>query len=97
LQEDHSEDEQQDRSATSSEATPSQVWQPPPGYDEADLQLLQSLDIGSRQKKIRADHKFHKKIARSKGDRGLAKDGGGYDGAAMSTGKKGGLVRVAGY
>lgn len=64
---------------------------------EADLELMEGLGIGSKAKPKRPDHKFHKKAARSKGSRGLAADAGGYDGAALTTGKKGGLVRVGGY
>ena len=41
----------------------------------------------------RAPHKFHMRPTRSKGDRGLNKDGGAYDGGALVTGRKGGLVR----
>lgn len=47
-----------------------------------------------KQKPRRAEHKFHKKPTRSKGNRGLAVDSGGYDGAAVAYGKRGGLVRV---
>lgn len=64
---------------------------------EADLELMGDLglDGGSGAKQRRPQHKFHKKAARSKGSRGLAVDAGGYDGAALKTGKKGGLVRVS--
>ena len=48
-----------------------------------------------KQKQKRAAHKFHKKPARSKGNRGLAVDVGGYDGEAVGYGKRGGLVRVS--
>jgi large subunit GTPase 1 len=64
---------------------------------EADLELMEGLGIGQKAKPKRPEHKFHKKAARSKGTRGLQADAGGYDGAALSTGKKGGLVRVGGY
>lgn len=64
---------------------------------EADLELMEGLGVGSKAKARRPDHKFQKKAARTKGTRGLAADAGGYDGAALSTGKKGGLVRVGGY
>jgi large subunit GTPase 1 len=65
---------------------------------EADLELMEGLGVSRKAKSSkRADHKFHKKAARSKGSRGIAVDAGGYDGAALSTGKKGGLVRVGGY
>ncbi|KAF6251424.1 hypothetical protein COO60DRAFT_1704822 [Scenedesmus sp. NREL 46B-D3] len=65
---------------------------------EADLELMEGLGVSDKAKNSkRAEHKFHKKAARSKGSRGLAVDAGGYDGAALSTGKKGGLVRVGGY
>ena len=46
------------------------------------------------QKQKRAEHKFQKKIPRSKGNRGLQKEGGTYDGSAMQYGRRGGLVRV---
>lgn len=66
--------------------------------DMADLELLDELGgAGAQQKSKRADYKFHKKAARSKGSRGQEVDAGGYDGAPLLTGKKGGLVRVAGY
>jgi large subunit GTPase 1 len=65
--------------------------------NEADLDLLQSLDGSLKDKAKRPEYKFHKKAARTKGNRGQVKDGGGYDGAAMVTGKKGGLVRVGAY
>lgn len=54
---------------------------------------------GKKPKAQRAEHKFHKKAARSKGNRGQAKDapGAAYDGSALPMGKRGGLVRVAGY
>uniref|UniRef100_A0A7S3R0I0 G domain-containing protein n=1 Tax=Dunaliella tertiolecta TaxID=3047 RepID=A0A7S3R0I0_DUNTE len=78
---------------------------PPLQLDEADLDLLMNdLDLGAGavgaikqrvQPQKRAAHKFQKKAARSKGDRGQIKDGG-YDGAPMTTGRKGGLVRVTG-
>lgn len=64
---------------------------------EADLELMEGLGVGPKSKAKRPEHKFHKKAARSKGTRGLQADAGGYDGAALSTGKKGGLVRVGGY
>lgn len=86
-------------------AGPSQL---PTDLDDADLDLLMgdlgisggsgAAGAGEKQAKAkRADHKFHKKAARSKGDRGQLRGEGGYDGAAMTTGKKGGLVRVGGY
>ncbi|KAK9916643.1 hypothetical protein WJX75_005277 [Coccomyxa subellipsoidea] len=59
-----------------------------------DLDLLESLNLNDKQKQKRAAHKFHKKPARSKGNRGLSVDVGGYDGAAVGYGKRGGLVRV---
>ena len=43
----------------------------------------------------RPDYKFQKKPVRTKGSRGKADDGTAvYDGAAFTTGKRGGLVRV---
>lgn len=76
--------------------------------DPADLELLDTLGLegelggasvrpGGSASAKRGEHKFHKKAARSKGDRGQASEQGGYDGAAIPVGKKGGLVRVAGY
>ena len=51
---------------------------------------------GGTDKPRRPDHKFHKKPARSKGNRGKADDKGAvYDGSAMRVGKHGGLVRVS--
>jgi large subunit GTPase 1 len=54
---------------------------------------------GKKPKPQRAEHKFHKKAARTKGDRGQQKEGTGaaYDGASLPMGKRGGIVRVAGY
>lgn len=67
-------------------------------FDAADLELLESLRLeGSSAKARRPDYKFHKKAARSKGSRGQVKNDGVYDGAALTTGKKGGLVRVSNY
>ena len=44
----------------------------------------------------RPEYKFQKKPARTKGNRGKADDGNAvYDGAAFTTGRRGGLVRVA--
>ncbi len=72
--------------------------------DPADLELLEGLGLegapaGARKPKPqRPDYKMHKKAARGpKGARGAAKDEGGYDGAALAVGKRGGLVRVVGY
>ena len=66
--------------------------------DMADLELMEEMGAAAgMEKSRRAEHKFHKKAARSKGTRGVERDGGGYDGAQMVTGKKGGLVRVGGY
>lgn len=64
---------------------------------EADLELMEGLGLDGKSKAKRPEHKFHKKAARSKGTRGVAVDVGGYDGATVQTGKKGGLVRVGGY
>lgn len=47
-----------------------------------------------REQAKRAAHKFQMKPARTKGTRGKLVDGGGYDGAAMTTGRKGGLNRL---
>ena len=42
----------------------------------------------------RPEYKFQKKPARTKGNRGKAEDGNAvYDGAAFTTGRRGGLVR----
>jgi len=68
---------------------------------EADLDLLGGLGDSAATARAkaekRAEFKFQRKSARSKGDRGQGKADGVYDGAAMTTGKKGGLVRVGGY
>ena len=42
----------------------------------------------------RPEYKFQKKAVRTKGNRGKADDTDSYDGAAFSTGRRGGLVRV---
>lgn len=68
-----------------------------PPLDEADLELLESLQPGVQSKLKRPDYKFQKKQARSKGTRGEQRAEGLFDGAALVTGKKGGLVRVGGY
>lgn len=59
-----------------------------------DLDML-SIKLSSRPR--RADHKFHKKAARSKGNRGQDKDSGAEGTVGVMYGKKGGLVRVSGY
>jgi len=71
--------------------------------DETDLEALEaeaafaaSASKQQQQQRVkRAAHKFQKRPARTKGDRGQGRQGldNGYDGAAMATGKKGGLVR----
>ncbi len=66
--------------------------------DAADLDLLQEMGLGPKEaKQKRPEYKFNKKAPRTKGDRGQLRAEGGYDGAGMVTGKKGGLVRVGGY
>ena len=50
---------------------------------------------GNRNKPQRPDYKFNKKPKRAKA-RSSGNDGGGYDGAAFTTGKRGGLVRPSG-
>ena len=81
--------------------------------DPADLELLDGLSLAAginpaaaaaaaagqrKPKAARPEYKMHKKgPLRSKGARGQVKDDGGYDGAALKVGKKGGLVRVSGY
>lgn len=89
---------------TQQETTTSPQSQPAPpassklvGWSEADVDLLDSLAIADKTKPRRAEHKFQMKATREKGNRGQAKGDGTADGAAMTTGKKGGLVRVAGY
>ena len=50
---------------------------------------------GKPAKTKRPDYKFNKKPARTKGNRGKAEDDiAAYDGAAFTTGRRGGLVRV---
>ncbi|GIL89787.1 hypothetical protein Vretimale_16572 [Volvox reticuliferus] len=71
---------------------------PADDLDAADLDLLQGLGLGPKPaKQKRPDYKFNKKAPRTKGDRGQLRAEGGYDGAGMVHGKKGGLVRVGGY
>ena len=65
--------------------------------DEADLDMLEGMGEGGSAGKQRPEYKFNKKAARTKGNRGQLKGEGGFDGGAMLTGKKGGLVRVTGY
>lgn len=64
--------------------------------DEGDLLLMDDLDIGGKKAKAaRPAHKFHKKTARTKGDRGQKKEvGATYDGAILVQGKRGGLVHI---
>lgn len=58
--------------------------------------LRTPMHAGLKEKPRRPEHKFNKKPARTKGTRGKVNDGDlVYDGGAMKTGKKGGLVRVA--
>ncbi|KXZ45888.1 hypothetical protein GPECTOR_49g472 [Gonium pectorale] len=71
---------------------------PDEDFDAADLDLLAGLGLGPKgAKSKRPEYKFNKKAPRTKGDRGQARGEGGYDGAGLVTGKKGGLVRVGGY
>ncbi|CAK0755588.1 hypothetical protein CVIRNUC_002386 [Coccomyxa viridis] len=67
----------------------------PSELGEADIDLLSGLNAADLHKQRRAEHKFQKKIPRTKGDRGQRKEGGGYDGSAMQYGRRGGLVRVS--
>ncbi|KAG2488868.1 hypothetical protein HYH03_012663 [Edaphochlamys debaryana] len=83
--------------ATSAPAAPAPAARPAPDLDAADLDLMEGLGLGPKgSKQKRPEYKFQKKAARSKGDRGQLRAEGAYDGAAMVTGKKGGLVRVGG-
>ncbi|CAL5227407.1 g10365 [Coccomyxa viridis] len=66
----------------------------PSELGDADLDLLASLNAAGLQKQKRAEHKFQKKIPRTKGNRGQLKEGGTYDGSALHYGRRGGLVRV---
>lgn len=64
--------------------------------------LMESLDLGGdKQKNRRPDYKFKKKEKRSKGTRGKNAFGiqadGAFDGGGIAYGKKGGILRVAGY
>ena len=61
------------------------------GGDDGAVEAAAAAAATSRPR--RAPHKFHMRPTRSKGDRGLNKDGGAYDGGALVTGRKGGLVR----
>lgn len=65
--------------------------------DDADLDLLDSLNIGGQKAKpVRAAHKFHKKPPKTKGRAaaGQARGGETFDGNSMAFGKRGGVVRV---
>lgn len=61
---------------------------------EGDLELLAEMRVGDKPK--RAAHKFHKKAARTKGDRGQSRESG-VEGLGVLYGKKGGIIRVQGY
>lgn len=62
---------------------------------EAEAAFVAGATTQQQQRAKRAAYKFQKRPARTKGDRGQGRQGldNGYDGAAMATGKKGGLVR----
>mmetsp|Transcript_15292 Transcript_15292/g.39482 ORF Transcript_15292/g.39482 Transcript_15292/m.39482 type:complete len:604 (-) Transcript_15292:104-1915(-) len=62
--------------------------------EEGDLELLAEMRVGDKPK--RAAHKFHKKAARTKGDRGQSRESG-VEGLGVLYGKKGGIIRVQGY
>lgn len=65
--------------------------------DPADLDLLEGIAAANNKNKaLRAAHKFQKKAARIK-KRGQTVDTSSGDGAAILQGKRGGVVRVAGY
>ena len=73
-------------------------------FDAADLDLMKQMEFeeaggkGKAAAAKRPEYKFNKKAARTKGTRGLAKGDSMFgDGAPIMTGKKGGIVRVAGY
>lgn len=69
--------------------------------DDADLDLLDSLDINGRKAKpVRAAHKFHKKAARTKmrsggGIPSESTANGGQEGASVGYGRRGGVVRAS--
>ncbi|DBA95930.1 hypothetical protein WJX77_005491 [Trebouxia sp. C0004] len=65
---------------------------------DADRELMESMSAPPvvESKPKRPEYKFQKKPARTKGNRGKADDGNAvYDGAAFTTGRRGGLVRTS--
>lgn len=80
-------------SSSDAEAAPA----PRPVMSDADRELMESMSAAPvvESKPKRPEYKFQKKPARTKGNRGKADDGNAvYDGAAFTTGRRGGLVRV---
>ena len=72
------------------------------GIELEDALMLDSLDLGAKKDKAkRPDYKFHKKQKRDKGTRGKGAFGiqsdGTEDGLGIVYGKRGGIIRVAGY
>lgn len=64
--------------------------------DDADLDLLEALEVAERKTKPqRAAHKFNKKPARVKARSGAGDDAAGGEGAAVGYGRRGGVVRSA--
>jgi large subunit GTPase 1 len=63
-----------DASEEAAGAGPSSAVAGEVSIEEGDLQLLREVSVSDKPK--RAAHKFHKKAARSKGDRGQMKDAG---------------------
>jgi hypothetical protein len=55
------------------------------------------LGAGKKAKHKKPDYKLHKKLARTKGDRGQQRGDEGFDGSSMAVGRKGGIIRVSGY
>lgn len=65
--------------------------------DEADIDLFETMNLaGKNSKPIRAAHKFQKKPSRVKGRQASRNNKDAlYDGAPLTYGKRGGLVRVS--
>jgi len=60
--------------------------------DDGELELMKDIQISNKPR--RAEHKFHKKAAKTKGTRGQIKDSG-VEGFGVMYGKKGGIIRAS--
>ncbi|KAI8474842.1 MAG: hypothetical protein J3K34DRAFT_490873 [Monoraphidium minutum] len=72
----------------------------PPGGAGGAAAAAAAAAAARKAKAARPEYKLHNKrgaVRAAKGARGAVRDEGGYDGAALAVGKKGGLLRVSGY